>query len=121
YTIHSKNIQHRNAEIGFSPQLHEYRFETLWMALNQENHRTYQGLADEGTKKAMLNSVLVGHVLSVFSNLNIKLQTHERLMANVSVKEKSANFKDNKMVAFEGGFVLNAILPDGIGLGKAVS
>ena len=38
YEIQQKNIESKNIEIGLSSELHSYRFQTLWMALNQENH-----------------------------------------------------------------------------------
>jgi hypothetical protein len=121
YPIHSKNIQHSEEQIGFSEELQTYRFETLWMALNQENHRTYMKLATNLEKKKMLNSILVGHVLSLFKNMEIILDTEQRLMAMTQLQEKSTQFKDNTMVAFIGEFVINAHIPDGLGLGKSVS
>ena len=42
-------------------------------------------------------------------------------MAKVQVQEKSTLFKENRMIAFSGSFVVNALLPAEIGLGKAVS
>jgi hypothetical protein len=42
-------------------------------------------------------------------------------MSKVNVKSKATNFKDTKMVAFQGNFITNALLPDEIGIGKAVS
>jgi len=121
YPIHSKNIQHSEEQIGFSEELQTYRFETLWMALNQENHRTYIKLASEADKRKMLNSILVGHVLSLLKNMEIILETDQRLMSMTQLQEKSTQFKDNTMVAFIGEFVINAHIPDGLGLGKSVS
>jgi hypothetical protein len=42
-------------------------------------------------------------------------------MANANVVEKQTHFKDQKMLAFSGDFVTNAVLPDLAGIGKAVS
>lgn len=120
YPVNSKNIEHLNIETGFSDALHQYQFSTLWMALNQQNYSKYQRIS-ETEKHEMLNSILIGHILGFFSNIKLELQPHERLMAKVTVQPKSTNFKENKMVAFQGGFVTNALLPDEIGLGKSVS
>lgn len=108
-------------ETGFSQNLEEYNFQTLWMALNQQNYQKYHRLEDENKKQNMLNSILVGHILSFFRNMNIELDSNERLMAKVNVQEKTTNFKSQKMIALSGKFIVNALLPDGIGLGKAVS
>lgn len=120
YAINSKNIEHKNTEIGFDTHLHQYEFLTLWMALNQENYTKYQEIATS-EKHAMLNRILVGHILGLFRNMELELKPEERLMTNVQVTQKSTNFKENKMIAFSGGFVANAVLPDEIGLGKAAS
>lgn len=119
--INTKNIELKNEEVGYSKYLHEYQFSTLWMALNQINYVKYQKLIREEDKQDMLNAILVGHILSFFRNTHIELGSNERLMAKVKVEEKSTNFKENKMVAFSGSFVINALLPNEIGLGKAVS
>lgn len=121
YLIQTKNIEARTEATGYTQNLEEYRFKTLWMALNQQNYRKYHSLKDENEKGAMLNSILVGHVLSFFSNMDIKLTPSERLMARVNVKGKTTHFKSQKMIAYTGKFVVNALLPSYIGLGKSVS
>jgi len=121
YTIQSKNISSTNHDIGFSEALHEYQFKTLWLALNQKNYEKYSQLNNEAEKDDMLRSILVGHVLSFFRNTEVELTVNQRLMAKVNVIQKQTKFKDKSMLAFTGSFVINANLPDDIGLGKSVS
>lgn len=121
YAIQSKNISSISQDIGFSENLHEYLFKTLWLALNQKNHKKYSQLKDEAEKDDMLRSILVGHVLSFFRNTGVELDQTQRLMAKLKVFQKQTKFKDKSMLAFSGSFVINAILPDFIGLGKSVS
>lgn len=121
FIINAKNIALTNEKVGYSNSLHDYQFETLWMALNQTNYAKYHKLKSEVEKQEMLNAILVGHILSFFRNTNVELNTNERLMAKVNVEQKSTQFKENKMVAFSGSFIVNALLPDEIGLGKSVS
>lgn len=121
YPIRSKNIEVKNEETGYSNQLHEYSFATLWMALNQKNYPKYQNLKTTAEKEAMLNALLVGHILSFFRNTHLELDANERLMAKVNLQEKSTLFKENKMIAFRGTFIINVKLPSEIGLGKSVS
>ena len=121
YDITSKNIAVQNEQAGYSEQLHEYTFTTLWMALNQANYPRYLALETTKEKEAMLNAVLVGHILSFFRNMDIELSASERLMVKTNLQEKSTKFKENKMMAFTGSFIVNAELPEEIGLGKAVS
>jgi hypothetical protein len=120
YEIFSKNIESRQVETGFADELHEYRFKTLWMALNQENFKRFLKESEAGKQK-MLDRTLIGNILSFFKGIDLRLENEQRLMAKVKVHEKSTRFKDREMIAFEGRFVVNAILPACIGLGKAVS
>ncbi|UII27649.1 DNA repair protein [Fulvivirga maritima] len=120
YEIRSKNIESKKMELGYADYLLEYNFHTLWMALNQKNYGIYMQL-NSAEKQNMLNKILVGNVLSLFKNMGVHLVEHQRLMASVKVKEKSTHFKNNHMLAFEGGFTINAHLPKNLGIGKAVS
>jgi hypothetical protein len=121
FSINTKNIALTNEKVGYSNSLHEYQFATLWMGLNQTNYAKYHKLESEVEKQDMLNAILVGHILSFFRNTGVELNANERLMAKVNVEEKSTQFKENKMIAFSGSFIVNALLPDEIGLGKSVS
>jgi len=121
FPIHTKNIETIQGIVGFSQDLVEYEFKTLWMALNQKNHQIYQQLHSQSEKKHLLNRMIVGNILGFYSNIQLQLETSERLMAKVEVHEKSTQFKLNTMIAFSGKFITNALLPDGIGLGKSVS
>ena len=121
YSIGSKNIEMQQEDSGYCTQLYEYKFATLWMALNQKNYSKYHGLKSETEKHEMLDAILVGHILSFFRNTGIELSPSERLFAKTNLLEKSTLFKENKMVAFSGTFIVNAKLPGEIGLGKSVS
>ena len=120
YEINAKHISHRRVSVGYDEALHTYRFETLWMALNQENYRKYSQ-QDEPARTTMLNKIVVGNILSFFKQLGVFLEPQQRLMAKLDVTPKSTQFKNQSMVAFAGTLIVNAVLPDGIGIGKAVS
>lgn len=119
--INTKNIALSTVKTGYSEELYEYKFATLWMALNQQNYPRYTQLKTSKEKEAMLNAILVGHILSFFRNTGIELSSTERLMVKTKLQEKSTKFKENKMIAFSGSFIVNAFLPSEIGLGKSVS
>ena len=120
YEINAKHISSRSIAIGYAEELLTYRFETLWMGLNQDNYRTYSR-AEASAQVAMLNKIIVGNVLSFFKAMHLFLEPQQRLMAKLDIQPKSAQFKNQRMLAFTGTLVINAALPDGIGLGKAVS
>ena len=118
YPISSKNIEQRKITVGIGESLYEYEFETLWMALNQENHKEYIRL-DAQEKHEKLNRILRNNILSFYKGAGIWLE--EKVMSKGKFTEKETRFKDSKMLAFGGSFVTNACLPAGVGLGKSVS
>lgn len=120
YPIISKNIMSTNFAVGYTEQLNEYRFETLWMALNQNNYERYLQLAQQ-ERKPFLNKILTGNILSLMKGLNIRLNPDQRIMVTSNLSEKETLFKDQKMSAFSGSFITNAQLPSLAGIGKAVS
>lgn len=117
YTISSKNIEAKVVEIGVSEVLNRYEFKTLWMALNQENFKKYQQFQNDSKKTDMLNRIMIGHILGFFSNMDLRVE--QQIMCSIDIKEKTTNFKGQKMLAFVGQFVANVDLPDFIGLGKS--
>ncbi|GAB4008515.1 hypothetical protein GCM10028808_14850 [Spirosoma migulaei] len=120
FPVLSKHIRHEQTPIGIADDLIEYRFETLWMALNQDNFRDYRRYT-EAEQQAQLKRVLTSQLLALFREFGLWLQPHERILVRLSVEERTTQFKNQTMVAFTGSFLANVILPDGIGLGKAVS
>jgi hypothetical protein len=119
YPLMQKNLDHYQATVGLANDLHSYRFETLWMALNQENHKRYRLLKNNEEKQTLLNTLLKNNLLSFFKGINIWLDAP--LMAKGTFTEHITQFKNQSMLAFKGEFMTNALLPDFIGLGKAVS
>lgn len=120
YPVLSKHIRHEQVKLGMANDLIEYRFDTLWMALNQDNYRDYRRYS-EAEQQAQLKRVLTSQVLATFREFGLWLEPHERIMVRLSVDERTTQFKNQTMVAFTGGFLANVVLPDGMGLGKAVS
>jgi len=118
YPVHQKNIEAQQVDPGATVAPNTYRFETLWMGLNQKNHTKYSE-ANALEREKLLERILVGNCLSFFKSLDIFVDT--KLEARGSFNEKSTRFKNNRMIAFDGMFEMNADLPDFIGLGKQVS
>ncbi|MCA1761791.1 MAG: DNA repair protein [Flavobacteriales bacterium] len=120
YPVTNKNITAKKVDIGVDEELFSYEFSTLWMALNQDNHKRFKA-ASKADQKKMLQKILIGNILSVYKNLELFLNPEQRILATLSTESHHTNFKDQKMLAFTGAFTTNALLPDKIGLGKSVS
>lgn len=118
YPIYAKNVCNATADVGIEAQLRRYRFQTLWMALNQRNYDTYMR-ADNTQRQTLLAQVLTGNILSFFKGVGLRVD--ERIMTLPVVEQKQTRFKDKDMIGFTGEFTANVALPEGIGLGKSVA
>ncbi|WP_337043080.1 CRISPR-associated endonuclease Cas6 [Emticicia sp. 17c] len=121
FEVYNKNIARQTYTIGIDEDLHRYRFETLWMALNQDNYPKYINAESENEQKALLKNNLISHILAFYKGIGLFLEPHERIMAQIKVSERETQFKSKSMLAFAGEFTTNALLPDGIGIGKSPS
>lgn len=119
YPVYQKNIESKNINVGLSNELNAYSFQTLWMALNQQNYKAFLAEDDE-QKIKHLKAILIGNILSFFKGMDYRAEG--TIMANLKITaQRETQFKNNTMMAFEAGFVANVALPQMIGLGKAVA
>jgi hypothetical protein len=119
YPVLQKNIESKTLNIGLCEDLHAYRFQTLWMALSQRNYAEYMTEAAEQQPRH-LKAILTGNILSLYKSMNYRAETN--IMVNLKITaERETKFKNNAMLAFEGIFVANVLLPEYIGLGKSVA
>lgn len=120
YPLHHKDLRCEETEAGYSEGLHDYSFKTLWMALNQDNYADYLRLSPAGQEQR-LQALLRNQILAAFKGLGVWLEPGQRILTQVQVRQKTTQFKNQRMLAFEGRFTTNAVLPRWIGVGKAVS
>lgn len=121
FPVLSKNITHQQATIGLSDDLHTYRFETLWLGLNQKNYAEYRD-ATPDAQQAILKRTLTANILTVCEAAGLNLTREQKIMVKLTPTEPVVtNFKNTKMLGFGGTFTTNALLPNGIGLGKSVA
>ena len=118
FPVRQKNIRSARFPVGVATDLFEYRFETLWMALNQQNHREY--LQKNDTERAqMLERVLRGNMLAFLKGADHF--ENQQVLVKAHLQQEHTQFKDQKMLAFHGTFTTNLQLPPLVGLGKSVS
>ena len=119
YPVFQKNIESKIINIRLTDDLIAYRFQTLWMALNQQNYTTYLAENDEQQAKH-LKAILIGNLLSFFKAMDYRADG--TVMVNLKItNQRETQFKNNTMLAFEADFVTNTMLPNAIGLGKSVA
>lgn len=121
FPVLSKNITHQQATIGLSDDLHTYRFETLWLGLNQKNYAEYRD-ATPDAQQAILKRTLTANILTVCEAAGLNLPREQRIMVKLTPTEPIVtNFKNAKLLGFGGTFTTNALIPNSLGLGKSVA
>jgi uncharacterized protein MJ0978 len=92
-----------------------------WLPLNSMNYREYQCLESLSERVNMLEKILVGNVLSFAKGVDVFLDS--RVICKIlELKNTGIVFyKDVGLMSFSVVFRINVVLPDFIGLGKAVS
>lgn len=119
YEIVEKGISVKNQEYGLSDKFHSYEFATPWIALNQENYLKYYGMKNYDETQELMRKTLIGNLLSMSKSLNY--QVPDKIKCDVKVKIRKMRLKDVNVMAFIGGFSVNFIIPDHLGIGKSVS
>ncbi len=74
FEITSKNITNKVVNISDFSELKEYKFKTLWLALNQKNYKSYISLEDENEKKIFLNRLLRNNILSFYKGIGLFIE-----------------------------------------------
>ncbi|WP_027000496.1 CRISPR-associated endonuclease Cas6 [Eisenibacter elegans] len=120
YLIQSKNIEALTSPLEVkNEELFQYKFKTLWLGLNQENHKIYKNLQDDKEKQKLLEKILTANLISLSKGLGYTVK--DKIMVKSQLLEKSTKFKGEEMLAFSGQFICNMQIPKLLGIGKAVS
>lgn len=119
YPIMEKQIIFEEQELKTVDDYVYYKFFTPWFALNQENYEKYKYLTTLKEKDKLLESILTTNMLRMCKELGY--QVDKTLELQIFFKQNSSSIKDIKMITFTGDFKTNILMPDYIGLGKAIS
>lgn len=121
FPILSKHINHQQAIIGLSDDLFTYRFETLWLGLNQKNVVLFRE-SDPTNQLEILKRTAIANILTFFECSGLTLSKEQRILMKLHPTEPAiTKFKNIDFIGFGGTFTTNALLPNSIGLGKSVA
>jgi len=120
HEIFDKKSLLKQVHIGVLDRQLSYSFLTPWLALNEKNYEKYQKLGTWAKKKELLESILIGNIISMSKSLGYTVP--EPIKSNIiSLKEVQTKLKGTPMLGFVGTFSVNFSIPDYWGIGKSVS
>ncbi len=104
-------------------ELGEWRHYRLmdYQPFHQENYRKWQSIGTLQERMDLLRSTLVGHVLGFATAMEERLPGRLELELETLRSMRTVRVHNTERLAFNVLFRCNLSLPDGIGLGKAVS
>lgn len=111
--IKEKEIKITFPELEVYDKRYDYKFESFWIALNEENYKKYQ------KGEFSLDNQLRNNILEFFKLSSV--QATKRIIAAGIFEENKIVEKDTVILGFTGTFKTNVNLPDLIALGKRKS
>jgi len=118
--ILKKDASFQELPYGLAETMSSYSFLTPWLALNEKNYDKYQRLGSWGKKEDLLESILIGNIISMSKSLGYTVP--EPIKANIGkMKEVPTSLKGTPMLGFLGTFSVNFEIPGYWGIGKSVS
>lgn len=120
HALRIARIDAREYAIRYHDAPRPYRLRQ-WLALNQANYRDWQALPDLQARAAELDRILAANILTFCRAVGWRLpQRFDARIQNI-VATRHTRFLGVDMIAFDVDFTCTLLLPNGIGLGKAVS
>jgi hypothetical protein len=111
--IKEKEIKITFPELEIQDKRYDYKFESFWIALNEENYKKYQ------KGEFSLDNQLRNNILEFFKLSGV--QATKRIIVAGEFEEHKIIEKDTAILGFTGTFKTNVNLPDLIALGKRKS
>ena len=111
--IKEKEIKITFPELEIQDERYDYKFESFWIALNEENYKKYK------RGEFSLDIQLKNNILEFFKSCGV--QAKKRIITSGNFEEHEIIEKDTTILGFTGTFKTNVNLPDLIALGKRKS
>lgn len=111
--IEEKEIKITFPELEIQDKKYDYKFESFWIALNEENYKKYK------KGEFSLDNQLRNNILEFFKLCGVQAQ--KKIIATGEFEENKIIEKDTVILGFTGTFKTNVNLPDLIALGKRKS
>ena len=113
------DLQMREHTLAYTETPQNYMLRN-WIALNQQNYREYIQIEDMEERAQRLEKLLAAQIITFAKYMDWQIPEH--FTANIhQFMPNIVSYHGNKLIAFDVRFDVPLWLPNGIGLGKAVS
>lgn len=120
HEIFDKKSLLKQVHIGILDGQSTYSFLTPWLALNEKNYEKYQRLGTWAERKKLLESILIGNIISMSKSLGYSVP--KPIIPSIEkIKSVKTSLKGTPMIGFLGSFSVNFEIPNYWGIGKSVS
>jgi len=118
--VWEKTVLIREDTLGQADDFIRYCFSNSWMALKEENYATYNTL-DSADQQQFLRHLLRENLKTLSKGVGYWIPDIEKVKVEGFFKEIPRNFKNNRMICFNGEFMVNFHIPEHLGIGKQVA
>lgn len=120
YKIIEIKAHYEESEFGIKNrgEMFSYKFNSPWLALNKENYTKFKNSSIR-ERRELLQKILIGNILSMSKHLDYHVPN--TIHVDIELFPIKVSYKDVPLVGFQGNFEVNFLIPDYLGIGKAVS
>lgn len=120
YKVIKINAHYQDSEFGIinNGKMISYKFKTPWLALNKENYMRFRS-SSISERRELLKKILIGNILSMSKHLEYNVPG--TIQADIELSATKVSYKDVPLIGFKGIFEVNFLIPEYLGIGKAVS
>jgi len=97
--IKFKSLEKYSPSFSISQEKKKYAFFTPWVALNEKNYEKYQKLGSWAKRKALLEKILVGNIISMSKGLGYTVAGPIEVDI-LKLREVNTSLKGNPMLGF---------------------
>jgi len=121
YRVRERQGVLRSEPFGLAPAPVSYRFLTPWLPLSQKNYARFAALRTRTEQQALLERILVGNLLSASKSLGYTVPGRIVVVLDDDWTTEVRQAKNVPVIGVRGGFSANFQIPEGMGIGRAVS
>jgi hypothetical protein len=118
YEVQGRDESVREEAFGIAPELITYEFVTPWLALNQEQARTFYTLKGKDRRDGFLQKILVKQIGTFARAVGYTIPAPVSVTTNLHFQK--SRLDGAGVIFFTGTFSVNFFLPELLGLGRSV-